>query len=111
MTHYSTNGTTGVLNGVQIPFLVLYNTGCQFSSISLQGYSSINAYRSAISSVHENVDGHTIGQHPLICRLVKGVFQTRPLLPCYSQTWDVQKVLQFLDTLEDNQTLLLKHLS
>ena len=33
-------------------------------------YSSINSYRSAISSVHEKVDGHNVGQHPLISRLL-----------------------------------------
>ena len=74
-------------------------------------YSSVNAYRSAISSVHEKIDGYTVGQHPLVCRLVKGVFHARPPLPRYSQTWDVQKVLNYIDTLGDNQTLSLKHLS
>ena len=74
-------------------------------------YSSVNAYRSAISSVHEKVDGYTVGQHPLICRLVKGVFQARPPLPRYTHTWDVQKVLNYLDSLGDNKTLSLKHLS
>ncbi|XP_065904039.1 uncharacterized protein [Dysidea avara] len=74
-------------------------------------YSSVNAYRSAISSVHEKVDGYTVGQHPLICRLVKGVFQSRPPLPRYTQTWDVQKVLNYLDSLGDNQLLSLKHLT
>ena len=34
-------------------------------------YSSINSYRSAISSVHEKVDGHSVGQLPLISRLLK----------------------------------------
>ena len=29
-------------------------------------YSSINAYRSAISSVHDRVDGVNVGQHPTI---------------------------------------------
>ena len=74
-------------------------------------YSSVNAYRSAISSVHEKVEGYTVGQHPLICRLVKGVFQSRPPLPRYTHTWDVQKVLNYLDTLGDNQMLSLKHLT
>jgi len=70
-------------------------------------YSSVNAYRSAISSVHEKVDRCTVDQHPLICRPVKRVFHARPLLPRYSQTWNVQKVL---DSLGDNQTLPLTHL-
>ena len=74
-------------------------------------YSSVNAYRSTISSVHEKADNYTAGQYPLICRLIKGVFQTRPPLPCYSHTWDVQKVLNYLDSLGNNRTLSLKHLS
>ena len=57
------------------------------------------------------MDGYTVGQHPLICRLVKGVFQSRPPLPRYTQTWDVQKVLNYLDSLGDNQMLSLKHLT
>ena len=44
-------------------------------------YSSINSYRSAISSVHEQVDGHNVGHHPLISRLLKGIFHDRPPLP------------------------------
>ena len=73
-------------------------------------YSSVNAYRLAISSVHEKIDGYTVGQHSLVCRLVKGVFHARPPLPRYSQTWDVQKVLNYIDTLGDNQMLSLKRL-
>ena len=48
-----------------------------------EGYqhNSVNAYRSAISSVHEKVDGVPVGQHPIITRLVKGVFNVRPDLP------------------------------
>ena len=37
-------------------------------------YHSLNAYRSAISSVHEKADGYEVGQHPLVSRLLKGVF-------------------------------------
>ena len=42
-----------------------------------QGYkhSSLCSYRSAISSVHERVDGYEVGYHPLVSRLLKGVFQ------------------------------------
>ena len=59
-------------------------------------YSSINSYQSAISSVHERIDGVTVGQHPMITRLVKGAFHSRPTLPRYTHTWDVQTVLNFL---------------
>ena len=41
-------------------------------------YRSLNSYRSAISSVHERVDGYEVGQHPLIARVMKGAFNLRP---------------------------------
>ena len=74
-------------------------------------YNSINVYRSAISSVHEKVDGISIGQHPIITRLVKGIFNVRPPLPRYSNTWDVQIVLNFLQALGKSETLPLKTLT
>jgi len=74
-------------------------------------YSSINAYRSAISSVHEKIDGYDVGQHPLVSRLIKGVFQVRPPLLRYTSTWDVQAVLNYIESLGDNENLSLKLLS
>ena len=56
-------------------------------------YRSLNAYRSAISSVHEKVDGELLGQHPLISRLLKGAFSERPPRPKYYSIWDVNLVL------------------
>ena len=58
-------------------------------------YGSINSYRSAISSVHDRIDGTTVGQKPLITRLVKDVLHSRPLLPHYTKAWDVQTVKEF----------------
>ena len=74
-------------------------------------YNSINSYRSAISSVHEKVDGVSVGQHPTVTRLLKGVFHDRPPLPRYSSTWNVQLVLDFLGALGKNEDLTLKHLT
>ena len=41
-----------------------------------EGYqsSSLNVFRSAISSVHGKVDGVEVGKHPIISRLLKGAF-------------------------------------
>ena len=72
---------------------------------------SVNAYRTAISSVHEKVDGVPVGQHPVITRLIKGVFNERPPVPRYSNTWDVQKVLSHLESLGQSESLSLKALS
>ena len=55
-------------------------------------YRSLNAH-SAISSVHEKVEGELMGQHPLISRLLKGAFNERPPRPKYHSIWDVDLVL------------------
>ena len=74
-------------------------------------YNSINAYRSAISSAHKKVDGNDVGQHPTISRLMKGIYNNRPPLPRYVNTWDVQTVLDYLKRLGSNGSLSLKLLT
>ena len=74
-------------------------------------YSSLNAYRSAISSTHEKVDGQPVGQHPTIVRVLKGAFNMRPPLPKYSTTWQVSKVTSYIASLGSNEALSLKQLS
>lgn len=78
-----------------------------------EGYqsSSLNVFRSAISSVHDNVDGIEVGKHPIVTRLLKGTFHLRPPLPQYSSTWDVNVVLQYLKGLGLTTTLSLKALT
>jgi len=73
-------------------------------------YSSLNAYRSAISSTHERVDGLPVRQHPTIVRVLKGAYNKRPPLPKYSTTWEVSKVTSYITTLGDNHSLSLKSL-
>ena len=41
----------------------LFTDGC--------GYNSLNSYRSAISSAHDQTEGYSVGQHPLVTRLLK----------------------------------------
>ena len=60
-------------------------------------YRLINTYRSAISSVHEKVDGYEVGQHPMVLRLPKGIFHERPPQPRYSEMWDVSKVTSYIE--------------
>ena len=74
-------------------------------------YRSLNSYRSAISSVHERIDGFTVCQHPLVTRLMKGVFNDRPPLPRYTCTWNVQTVLSHINSWGDNDSLSIKQLS
>ena len=59
-------------------------------------YRTINSLRSAISMTHLEVDGSRVGQHPLVSRFLKGVFNSRPPAPKYSSTWDVDIVLDYI---------------
>ena len=75
------------------------------------GYSAINTARSALSSVLILPDNTTFGSHPLVTRLLKGVFELKPSLPRYSSIWDVGVVLTHLRGLGIASTLDLKTLT
>ena len=74
-------------------------------------YSTLNSYRSSISVTHMPVDGVQLGKHPLISRLMKGVFHLRPPQPRYAGRWDVSKVLQFLEEKGNTESLSMKDLT
>ena len=59
------------------------------------GYSTMNTARSAVSTIL-TIDGMPAVQHPLVCRFMKGVFNQKPALPCYTVTWDISILLDFL---------------
>ena len=50
------------------------------------GTYTINAYRSAFSITLPKVEGLNVGQHPLVCQVMKGIFQKKPPLLRYSAT-------------------------
>ena len=70
-------------------------------------YQLLNSYQSAIASAHERVDGMSIGEHPAISRVLKGTYQSRTPVPCYSAFWDVGVVIEYLMTLKHNESLSL----
>ena len=102
-TERSSDPFSGPVSEVANFLASLYGAGYQ--------YSSVNAYRSAISSVHDKVDGVDVGQHPIITRLLKGVYNDRPPLPRYTNTWDVQTVLNYIESLGCSEELSLKLLT
>ena len=63
-----------------------------------KAYRTMAGYRSALSSTLPPLEGVSVGQHPLVCRLMKGVYHQRPPLPRYAATWDVERVLELLQT-------------
>ena len=74
-------------------------------------YSSLNVYRSAISSIHLPCEGRPIGEHPLVSRVLRGAFTRRPPQPKHQAFWDVEVVLSSLRELGDNESLTLGDLS
>lgn len=78
------------------------------------GYSALNTARSAISSLDVNaVLNHTtpVGQHPLVCRYLKGVFNHIKPVPKYHTIWPVEKVLRYLKTLWPLEKFTIKELT
>ena len=74
-------------------------------------YRSINLIRSAVSMTHKNIEAAPIGQHPLVSRLMRGIYNSRPPKPQYCNTWDVAAVLSWIKDQGDNQDLSMKELS
>ena len=74
-------------------------------------YSTINTYRSALSATLPHIDGHPVGQHPLVCKLLQGIFNERPPMPRYQNTWDVGVVVQYLKSLSPSEEQSLQALS
>ena len=56
-------------------------------------YRTILLHRSVLSATLPTFDGFSIGNHPLVSRLVKGVFQKRPPSRRIFQPWNVGDVL------------------
>ena len=60
---------------------------------------------------HKPIEGVPIGQYPLVKRLFKGVYNSRPPQPSYTDTWEVFSVLGYLSSMGENNDLSLKLLS
>ena len=74
-------------------------------------YRSINVHRSALSSTLKPIENFPDGQHPLVKRLMKGVFNTRPPVPSLCPTWSLVKVLNVLKDRSPLKSLDLKCLT
>ncbi len=61
-----------------------------------RAFSTIKVYLAAISACHVGIDRNTIGQHPLVCRFMRGARRlnrvSKPLIP----PWDLSVVLNAL---------------
>ena len=75
-------------------------------------YRTINNYTSATSAFHDYIQGKPVGEHPRICSLVAGIFNSRPPQPRYCFIWNVQTVIDFIKSeLGENEDLSDKYLT
>ena len=74
-------------------------------------YSAINTAQSALSSYITLENGTCVGKHPLVSRLMKGIFQEKLPRPKYTEIWDVSIVLSYLQSLSPVDKLSLKELT
>ena len=75
-------------------------------------YSTLNSYRSSLSATIPPIEGSPVGQHPLVVRLMQGIFNSRPPQPKYSEIWEVSLVLDHIRSeLRASGELSLKDLS
>ena len=73
-------------------------------------YSAINTARSALSSVIK-IEGVTFGNHELVTRFMRGVFNINPSLPKHAKIWDTNVLLHYLEKLYPRKRLCLKQLT
>jgi integrase len=75
------------------------------------GYSTINSCRSALSLFLPPIDNFSVGSHPLVIRLLKGVSNAKPTRPKYDSIWDADLILNFFKSWDNNEMLSLKCLT
>jgi hypothetical protein len=56
-------------------------------------------------------DGFKFGEHPIVCRYIKGIFELKPALPRYTEVWKVSTVLDHLKTYKLADELTMKELT
>lgn len=61
-----------------------------------QGHNALNTARCALSTCLSPEAGKSFGSQPLVCLFTIGVFESRPALPTFSDTWDVKQVFNYL---------------
>ncbi len=69
-----------------------------------KAYRSINVYRSMLSSTLKTIDGFDVGKHPMVMKVMQGIYNVKPPAPKYNNFWDVNEVLKFLDWQANSET-------
>ena len=112
----SRGGLHSVIDNKLIVFFPHYIPSVRFFLVELFesgiGYSGMNTARSALSCLSfKSFNGFPFGSRPTVSRFLKGVFESRPTVPRYTETLDVGKVLSYLQTIPNSEDVSLKDLT
>ena len=104
--HHSQRAARSFVRGLESAFSELYANNNLY-------YSAMNTAMCALSLVIFPLEGCTFEIHPLVCRLLKGIFTKRPSSPRYHCVWDVVIELKtkYLKTLHPIRGLHLRDLT
>ena len=67
-------------------------------------YNTIASAKSVLSGIIHLPGVVSISDHPLVLRLLKGFFNTRPPTSKYPYIWDTSQLLDYLCTLQNDQS-------
>ncbi|XP_033730006.1 uncharacterized protein LOC117319285 isoform X1 [Pecten maximus] len=76
-----------------------------------KSYSVINTHRSMLSQTMQMCGVQACKDSVLISRVMKGLFNRNPPLPCYVGTWDVLLVFNYIQSLPSGTDISLRDLS
>lgn len=74
-------------------------------------YHTINAHKAAIVQTLAVCNNFSFAEDPMIIRFMRGVFIAKRPKPKYTMTWDVGKVLDYLNSLYPLENLDIKTLT
>lgn len=75
-------------------FLAYVVTDRTFRDKKTDSHSCAAGYRTAISYFHQGWNGVSVGDHPLVSSIVKGVFHDNPPLKKYPLVWSKDQLLE-----------------
>ena len=97
------------------PYTATVEEGAEFLGYLFYGrearYGTIATTRSMLSAILPEREGITFGKNMLISRVLKGIFKLRPSLPRHTVMYDTKQVLNYMQSLPDNQELMLELLT
>jgi len=73
-------------------------------------YGYIAAARSALSAVLKKEEGLTFGKDPRVSKFIKGVYRLKPQLPRYTEIYDPDIILNYVERLPNNEQLMFEPL-